>query len=99
FDSVVNRESGVIVVEFFSPYCGACISMEKKVAELALLFAEIATICKVDVTVEDSLKSAFEVRAWPTFIFFKNGKEYERHIGTTTVETLAEKLNKILESQ
>lgn len=98
FDSVVKIGSGVVVVEFFSPYCGACISMEKKVAELALMFADIITICKVDITVEDSLRNAFEVRAWPTFIFFKNGIEVERHIGSTSVETLAEKIKKILES-
>jgi thioredoxin-like negative regulator of GroEL len=77
------------MVEFFSPTCGACISVTDVVEALADTFAGTAMVAKVKVLENDSLVQAFGVTGWPTFIFFSGGIEYERFLGGTSFDILA----------
>jgi thioredoxin 1 len=87
YDSI-KADGRVAMVEFYSPTCPACMSMEEIVAALADTFNGTAIIAKVNVLTEDLLLDAFGIYCWPTFVFFKNGAEYTRTIGVTTIDTL-----------
>jgi thiol-disulfide isomerase/thioredoxin len=94
FNDKISVKGRIAMVDFYSPACPSCIAMIPIVDSLAKMFhgTEAALIAKFDVDVfeHDSLREAFEVLGWPTFIFFKDGKEYERHTGKTSLEVLAE---------
>lgn len=88
----------VSMVEFFSPLCGACQLMESTVDSLAAMFKGRALISKVNVNEQDSLRQAFAVNSWPTFIFFAGGVEQSRRIGSMPFDSLAAVIEGMLNS-
>ncbi|MBN1574930.1 MAG: hypothetical protein JW913_00155 [Chitinispirillaceae bacterium] len=89
FRRMVHIPERVAMVDFFSPTCGACITMDSVVANLADTFSGTALIGKVDAHADDSLDETYLVQWLPTFIFFKNGVEYKRVTGVIPEDTLA----------
>jgi thioredoxin 1 len=77
------------MVEFYTPSCHYCIGMEPIIAALADTFAGVACIAKINALTEDSLRAAYAISGWPTFLFFKNGVEYHRILGSTSFASLA----------
>jgi thioredoxin 1 len=55
-----------------------------------------ALVGSVDTTTQGSLARTYGVSAVPTFVFFKNGREVSRTVGTMTYEELAGKLQALL---
>ena len=68
FDEEIQKYEHILV-EFYAPWCGHCKSLapeyEKAAKELDL--------AKVDVTVNKALGERFEIKGFPTLLFFKNG--------------------------
>jgi thioredoxin 1 len=70
--------------------------MEAPLASLALRFSNRALIGKVNVDEQDSLRGAYGVMSWPTFIFFAGGVEQSREIGPMPEDSLAARLDGLL---
>jgi thioredoxin 1 len=69
------------------------------VTRLAGDFAGRALVATVDVTTQGALSNAYSVRAVPTFVFFKDGREVSRQEGTTSYQDLAGKLQALLDGR
>ena len=87
FDDTVA--DGVSLVEFFSPTCSHCQSMEPVVEQLATDFEGRAVVAKVDATVSPALAQAWHVPGYPTFVVLKDGQEHDRWLGATSYANLA----------
>jgi thioredoxin 1 len=96
FESQVLGSSRAVMVEFYRTTCPACRSMTTIVENLARDFAGRAVVGQVDVVIERELLTRYAVDAVPTFVFFKNGREVARHVGTTDQSTLADMLRAAL---
>ncbi len=68
------------------------------VTQLATDFEGRALVGTVDVNTQDSLRRAYGVNAWPTFVFFKGGREVSRVVGTMTYGELSGQLQALLAS-
>jgi thioredoxin-like negative regulator of GroEL len=91
-DSVLVNDR-IAMVDFYSPTCGACRVLMPVVEAVADTFNGTALIAKVNARENDSLATALEVDRWPTLIFFRNGVEYDRLIGSSnTFETVAARI-------
>jgi thioredoxin 1 len=66
------------------------------VTQLARNFDGRALVGAVDVTTQGGLALDYGVNAVPTFVFFKQGREVSRQVGTTTYADLAGKLQALL---
>ena len=66
------------------------------VNRLAVDFAGRANVAQVDVLEQGELGQRYQVSAVPTFVFFKNGGEVRRQVGTSTYEDLAGKLQALV---
>ncbi len=66
------------------------------VTQLAVDFASRALVGTVDVNTQGPLRRAYGINAWPTFVYFKNGREVSRHVGTTTYADLASQLQALV---
>jgi len=74
--------AGIILVDFYAPWCGHCQDLAPVLDELSGKYKERAeagegpnvTVAKVDCTVEDALKERFNIDGYPTIKLFKGGK-------------------------
>jgi thioredoxin-like negative regulator of GroEL len=92
----VLKSYASVVVKFAASWCDACKHMKKLDADM---HAEYKTRCKfveVDVDNATGLKEQFSIDGVPTYIFFKNGKESARHVGTLDKGTYTKMMEKVI---
>jgi protein disulfide-isomerase-like protein len=62
-----------------APWCGACKAVKPRYEKAAsLLEHHIVRLAKVDATKENTLATKFEIKQYPTFLFFDS--ESDKHV-------------------
>lgn len=83
-------KTGIVIVDFYADWCGPCKQLAPFLDKLSKENTNIKFV-KVDTEESQELSSLYNIRALPTIVFFKNGKEEERNVGfspATVVNTL-----------
>jgi thioredoxin 1 len=94
FDNTVK--DGVVLVDFWAPWCGPCRMLAPVIEELAGEFEGKAKICKVNTDEEQDLAVKYGIRSVPTILFFKEGQLVDQNIGAASKSVLADKLKTLL---
>ncbi|MGI9141393.1 MAG: thioredoxin [Gemmatimonadaceae bacterium] len=81
FESVVEQNAGLTVVDFWATWCGPCRIVAPVLEQLAEEYAGKARVAKLDVDTNVRTASRFQVRSIPTILFFKGGKVVDQVIG------------------
>ena len=83
FDDALAQHE-FILVEFYAPWCGHCKQLAPEYAAAAQkLSGESAKLAKVDATENKDAAQRFDIKGFPTLIFFKNGNKMEYNAGRT----------------
>jgi thioredoxin-like negative regulator of GroEL len=63
----------VLLVEFYTNWCGHCRAVEPIVNEIATEHAGFVKVLRIDVDSEPGLSARFSVKGTPTFLLYKKG--------------------------
>lgn len=85
FDELVKGENGVVLVDFWAPWCGPCRILGPIIEEVAQQ-ADGVTVSKINVDENPALAEQYGVRSIPTVIIFKNGNPVEQVVGVRSKE-------------
>ena len=98
FDQEVKNFSGVVLVDFWAPWCGPCKMQGPIIEQLAEALKDKAAvkIAKLNVDENPGKSQEHEVMGIPTLKIFKNGKVTETMIGLQSKETLLSIIDKSL---
>jgi thioredoxin len=79
--SEIVRSGGVVVVDFWAPWCGPCRAVSPILEQLASELAGEATFGKLNVDENPKTSQEFGIQGIPTIMVFKDGKPVDGLVG------------------
>jgi len=90
FDEFIK--GGAAVIDFWAAWCGPCRMQGPIFNEAAEELRDKAKFGKVDVDSSPELAQRFQILSIPTMIFFRDGRQVDRHTGVLSKEGIEEKI-------
>lgn len=92
----ISGTTGLFVLDFWAPWCAPCRAMLTLMEEIAHDFAGRITFAKFNVDDDSALSVAKGIRGVPTLIFYQDGVEVERLVGTESPGALRDRLRRLI---
>ncbi len=89
------RSPKVVVVDVYADWCGACKSFAPVFKQASEEFSKNFRFFKVNADQQGKLVKQLQITGLPTTIFFKNGVEVAREVGSMSADYFAEKLRSL----
>ena len=94
FESLVTNSTGLVLIDFWAPWCGPC-KMQVPILEKLAQSPDIkAKIVKINTDDNPELAQNFGIASIPTLVLMKDGVEIERFVGVQPEAALAQKLSR-----
>lgn len=94
YHNEVMETEKVVVIDFWTTWCGPCKMMAPVVEEVAKDYPDVK-VCKVNVDEEPELSNAFKIVSIPTIVVIKNGEIIDSVVGYRPKEDI-EKIIKLV---
>lgn len=92
FDAVLAASKLPVLVDFWAPWCGPCLSCAPEVKAAAQALGGKAIVLKVDTEAHPALASRYAVRSIPNFAVFRDGKLTRQQAGAMGQRQLVQML-------
>ena len=86
--------SGLVLVDFWAPWCGPCKMIAPVLEELDSEMGDKVKITKLDVDDNPQTAANFGVMSIPTLLVLKNGEVVDKVVGFQPTDALASVLEK-----
>lgn len=91
---IEETKIGVILVDFWAPWCGPCKMQGPIVEKVAAAMVGQAKVGKCNVDEAPESSGRFGIRSIPTIIVLKDGKEVDRFVGVQQESALVSAITK-----
>jgi thioredoxin 1 len=92
FQSEVLSSTGVVLVDFWAPWCGPCRMVAPILEQIEQEYGGSVKIVKVNVDENPGLAGQYGIQSIPTMIIFKNGRKVEQFVGALPKPVLKSKV-------
>ena len=97
FEEEVIKSDKLVLVDFYATWCSPCKKLSPVILKLYETEIDLKVV-KVDGPSQNDLRKYYNVEAYPTMIFFKDGKEVKRVLGYKKYEVLKEEIENQLKN-
>ncbi|KAF1043729.1 thioredoxin [Xylophilus sp.] len=97
FEEDVLRPPGILLLDFWAPWCAPCRLLAPLLEELAAEYAGGIRVAKINADANAAAVERLAVRSLPTLILWQDGVERERVLGLSNKSRLAAMLDRYLE--
>lgn len=94
---VINN-AGLVLVDFWAPWCGPCKMLAPTIEELATEYAGKAKIGKLNTDENPDIASRYKIMGIPTIMFFKSGQTVDQVVGAVPKGQLKSKIDSLLKA-
>ncbi len=85
-----------VLVDFWASWCQPCLALAPVIEELAGEYDEVVRIGKLNTEENEATPNAYNIRAIPTVLLFKDGKVVDRLVGAAPKEKYVELIERAL---
>ena len=92
FAQDIEATKGVVMVDFWAPWCGPCRAIAPMVEALAKEYEGRVKVAKLNTDDNPATMKRFGVRSIPSILFFKDGVLVDKVVGALPKAALEQKL-------
>jgi thioredoxin 1 len=81
FSQIVENSKGLVLVDFWAPWCGPCRILGPVIEEIAQELKDKLVVGKLNVDENQQIAGKYRVMSIPTVILFKDGKILQNLVG------------------
>lgn len=89
FDELIASSPLPVVIDFWAAWCGPCRAVAPEIDKLARTRSGEVVVAKVDTEALPDVAGRFQIRGIPTFIAFRNGREWKRASGAMPATSIS----------
>lgn len=96
YQAEVIDAKGVVVVDFWAPWCGPCRMLAPHLETVAKTYADDLRVVKYNVDESSDVAAQLGIRSIPTLIVYKDGQIVDQRMGAMSLSQLDEYLTQFI---